>query len=72
MKKVMMLLIVGAVLASAIPSVWAGAPVIKVQDPQPATSFLSYLLGLFSWPHSLTSKPCRDAGLFFFPPKLSF
>jgi hypothetical protein len=48
MKKVMMLLIVGAVLASAIPSVWAGAPVIKVQDPQPATSFLSYLLGLFS------------------------
>jgi hypothetical protein len=48
MKKVVMLLIVGAALVSAVPSVWATPPTIKVQDPQPATSFLSYLLGLFS------------------------
>jgi len=46
MKKAIILLILGVVLVSAVPSVWATPPTIKVQDPQPATSFLSYLLGL--------------------------
>jgi len=48
MKKVLMLLIVATILVSAVPSVWATPPEIKVQARAPAPSWLSYLLGLFS------------------------
>jgi hypothetical protein len=47
MKKVVMLLIVGAVLASAVPSVWATGPAIIVQSSAPAPTWLSQLLSLF-------------------------
>jgi len=50
MKKVVMLLLLGMLLAAAVPSVWATPPAIKVQDPQAAStasvSWWNYLLNL--------------------------
>ena len=48
MKKVVMLLIVGTVLMAAVPSLWAGPPVIQVQSPTPAPSWLTQLLSIFN------------------------
>jgi hypothetical protein len=51
MKKVMMLLIVGTVLMTAVPSLWVGNPIIIYQAPTPAptatVNWFSYLLNLF-------------------------
>lgn len=47
MKKVLMLLTLGTVLMSAVPSVWATNPTIKVQTAPPAPSLLSLLSSIF-------------------------
>ncbi len=47
MKKVLLLLAVGTILMSAVPSLWATPPEIKVQTPAPAPSWFTYLLGIF-------------------------
>lgn len=47
MKKVLLLLTVGMVLMSAVPSLWATPPEIKVQTSTPAPSWFTCLLGIF-------------------------
>lgn len=47
MKKVLLLLTVGVVLMSAVSTLWATPPQIRVQTPAPAPSWFTYLLGIF-------------------------
>jgi hypothetical protein len=47
MKKVVMLVIMGMVLMSAVPSLWATPPQIIVQSSAPAPSWFAQLLSIF-------------------------